>query len=110
MRRFFRRLTQRKSESKVNNSNASVDLTEDSLNEDNTSVPLCNSITNMPDQQPAAAQVVLPVLETSASSTSIPKQALEAETCTEEKDGHYFMKVRRQELCNVLLLRNFYFY
>lgn len=96
MRRFFRRLTQRKNESKVNNSNASVDLTEDSLNEENnTSASLSNSITNMPDQQPAAAQVVLPVLETSASSTSIPKQALETETATEEKDGHYFMKVRR---------------
>lgn len=47
---------------------------------------------SIPDQQPAAPKVVLPVLEPSASSTNIPKQAQEAEQ-VEEKDGHYFMKV-----------------
>lgn len=48
---------------------------------------------SIPDQQPAAPKVVLPVLEPSVSSTSIAKQAQEAEKVVEEKDGHYFMKV-----------------
>jgi len=47
---------------------------------------------NIPDQQLAAPKVVLPVLEPSASSTNIAKQAQE-EKIIEEKDGHYFMKV-----------------
>lgn len=49
--------------------------------------------TSIPDQQPAAPEVVLPVLEPSASSTNIAKQAQEAEKIVEEKDGHYFLKV-----------------
>lgn len=48
---------------------------------------------SIPDQQPAAPKVVLPVLEPSVSSTNIAKQAQEAEKVVEEKDGHYFMKV-----------------
>lgn len=48
---------------------------------------------SIPDQQPAAPKVVLPVLEPSASSTNIAKQTQEAEKIIEEKDGHYFMKV-----------------
>jgi len=48
---------------------------------------------SIPDQQLAAPKVVLPVLEPSASSTNIAKQAQEAEKVIEEKDGHYFMKV-----------------
>lgn len=48
---------------------------------------------SIPDQQPAAPKVVLPVLEPSASSTSIAKQAEEAEKIV-EKDGHYFTKVK----------------
>lgn len=51
---------------------------------------------SIPDQQPAAPKVVLPVLEPSASSTNIAKQAQEAEKI-EEKDGHYFMKVTRRK-------------
>lgn len=47
---------------------------------------------SIPDQQPAAPKVVLPVLEPSTSSTNIAKQTQEAEKI-EEKDGHYFMKV-----------------
>lgn len=50
---------------------------------------------SIPDQQPAAPKVVLPVLEPSASSTNIAKQAQEAEKVVEEKDGHYFTKVIR---------------
>jgi len=48
---------------------------------------------SIPDQQPAAPKVVLPVLESSASSTNVTKQAQEAEKVVEEKDGHYFIKV-----------------
>lgn len=55
---------------------------------------LNSSTTSIPDQQPAAPKVVLPVLEPSASSTNVAKQAQEAEKAVEEKDGHYFMKVR----------------
>lgn len=54
--------------------------------------------TSIPDQQPAAPKVVLPVLEPSASSTNIAKQAQEAEKVVEEKDGHYFMKVIRTKV------------
>jgi len=48
---------------------------------------------SIPDQQPAAAKVVLPVLESSVSSTNVTKQAQEAEKIIEEKNGHYFIKV-----------------
>jgi len=51
---------------------------------------------SIPDQQLAAPKVVLPVLEPSASSTNIAKQAQEVEKIIEEKDGHYFMKVIRE--------------
>ncbi|XP_025157274.1 uncharacterized protein LOC105180497 isoform X2 [Harpegnathos saltator] len=56
------------------------------------------------DQQPAAPKVVLPVLEPSASSTNIAKQAQEAEKAVEEKDGHYFMKLLKQETDRLLSL------
>lgn len=57
-----------------------------------------NSTTaSIPDQQPAAPKVVLPVLEPSASSTNVAKLALEAEKAAEEKDGHYFVKVRTRK-------------
>ncbi|XP_014486968.1 PREDICTED: uncharacterized protein LOC106750827 isoform X2 [Dinoponera quadriceps] len=55
---------------------------------------------SIPDQQPAAAKVVLPVLE--PSSTNIAKQ--EAEKVVEEKDGHYFMKLLKQETDRLLSL------
>lgn len=55
-----------------------------------------SSSKSIPDQQPAAPKVVLPVLEPSVSSTNIAKQAQEAEKIVEEKDGHYFMKVNRE--------------
>ncbi|XP_032691128.1 uncharacterized protein LOC116853905 isoform X1 [Odontomachus brunneus] len=60
--------------------------------------------TSIPDQQPAAPKVVLPVLEPSASSTNIAKQAQEAEKVVEEKDGHYFMKLLKQETDRLLSL------
>lgn len=53
---------------------------------------------SIPDQQPAAPKVVLPVLEPSASSTNIAKQTQEAEKVAEEKDGHYFMKVIGEQM------------
>ncbi|KYN04102.1 PREDICTED: uncharacterized protein LOC108772909 [Cyphomyrmex costatus] len=59
---------------------------------------------NIPDQQPAAPKVVLPVLEPSASSTNIAKQVQEAEKVVEEKDGHYFMKLLKQETDRLLSL------
>ncbi|XP_012535325.1 uncharacterized protein LOC105836083 [Monomorium pharaonis] len=59
---------------------------------------------SIPDQQPAAPQVVLPVLEPSASSMNIAKQAQEAEKVVEEKDGHYFMKLLKQETDRLLSL------
>lgn len=55
---------------------------------------------SIPDQQPAAPKVVLPVLEPSASSTNIPKQAEQVE----EKDGHYFMKVIGEKMFFFLYL------
>ncbi|KAK2584813.1 hypothetical protein KPH14_007126 [Odynerus spinipes] len=68
------------------------------------STPQHNStIASIPDQQPAAPEVVLPVLETSNSSSNVPKQVQEAEK-TEEKDGHYFLKLLKQETDKLLLL------
>ena len=59
------------------------------------------SVTSIPDQQPAAPEVVLPVLETSVSSTSLTAAELTkqlAENAPEaDKDGHYFMKVRKNK-------------
>lgn len=62
---------------------------------------------SIPDQQPAAPKVVLPVLEPSVSSTNIAKQAQEAEKVVEEKDGHYFMKVI-EKLMHILCDRDKY--
>ncbi|XP_077257366.1 uncharacterized protein LOC143894699 isoform X3 [Temnothorax americanus] len=59
---------------------------------------------SIPDQQPAAPKVVLPVLEPSVSSTNIAKQAQEAEKVVEEKDGHYFMKLLKEETDRLLSL------
>ncbi|KAG7189144.1 hypothetical protein KM043_008712 [Ampulex compressa] len=62
------------------------------------------SVTSITDQQPAAPKVVLPVLEPSASSASIAKQAAEAEAAPKEKDGHYFLKLLQQETDRLLSL------
>lgn len=62
---------------------------------------LNSSVTSIPDQQPAAPKVVLPVLEPSASSTNVAKQVEEAEKTVEEKNGHYFMKVRLTRMGHV---------
>lgn len=63
-----------------------------------------NSIASIPDQQPAAPKVVLPVLETSASSSNVAKQMQELEKTTEEKNGHYFLKLLKQETDRLLSL------
>lgn len=63
-----------------------------------------SSITSIPDQQPAAPKVVLPVLEPSNSSSNVPKQVQEAEKTTEEKNGHYFLKLLKQETDRLLAL------
>lgn len=84
----------RKNEVKVNlpgSTNLSCNVPE------KEGLKLSASVTSIPDQQPAAPEVVLPVLEPSASSTSIAateptKQT--AENAPEDKDGHYFIKVR----------------
>ncbi|XP_039309528.1 uncharacterized protein LOC105196174 isoform X2 [Solenopsis invicta] len=67
-------------------------------------VPQHDTSKSIPDQQPAAPKVVLPVLEPSASSMNIAKQVQEAEKIIEEKDGHYFMKVLKQETDRLLSL------
>ncbi|CAL7950658.1 unnamed protein product [Xylocopa violacea] len=64
---------------------------------DSSAQKLNSSVTSIPDQQPAAPKVVLPVLEPSASSTNVAKQVQEAEKTVEEKNGHYFMKLLKQE-------------
>ncbi|KAL2718038.1 hypothetical protein V1478_011914 [Vespula squamosa] len=63
-----------------------------------------NSIASIPDQQPAAPKVVLPVLEPSASSSNVAKQMQELEKTTEEKNGHYFLKLLKQETDRLLSL------
>lgn len=63
-----------------------------------------NSIASIPDQQPAAPKVVLPVLEPSASSGNVAKQMQETEKTTEEKDGNYFLKLLKQETDRLLSL------
>ncbi|KZC07107.1 Disks large-associated protein 4 [Dufourea novaeangliae] len=70
---------------------------------ENNTPKLNSSVASIPDQQPAAPKVVLPVLEPSASSTNVAKQAQEAEKA-EEKDGHYFLKLLKQETNRLLLL------
>ncbi|KOC66490.1 Disks large-associated protein 1 [Habropoda laboriosa] len=65
---------------------------------------LNSSVTSIPDQQPAAPKVVLPVLEPSASSSNVVKQVQEAEKTAEEKNGHYFMKLLKQETDRLLSL------
>uniref|UniRef100_A0A0C9RNZ4 Dlgap1 protein n=1 Tax=Fopius arisanus TaxID=64838 RepID=A0A0C9RNZ4_9HYME len=66
---------------------------------DHEAFKLSSSVTSIPDQQPAALEVVLPVLEPSVSATSVP-EALKSmqESQTEEKDGHYFMKLLKAEI------------
>lgn len=66
-----------------------ITIEDDALKRDSNSK-------SIPDQQPAAPKVVLPVLEPSTSSTNIAKQTQEAEKI-EEKDGHYFMKVTEKK-------------
>ncbi|KAI4504741.1 hypothetical protein M0802_000291 [Mischocyttarus mexicanus] len=63
-----------------------------------------NSIASIPDQQPAAPKVVLPVLEPSASSSNVAKQIQETEITTEEKNGNYFLKLLKQETDRLLSL------
>lgn len=63
-----------------------------------------SSSKSIPDQQPAAPKVVLPVLEPSSSSTNIAKQTQETEKIIEEKNGHYFMKLLKQETDRLLSL------
>ncbi|CAG5096075.1 Similar to Dlgap4: Disks large-associated protein 4 (Mus musculus), partial [Cotesia congregata] len=52
------------------------------------------------NQQPAAPEVVLPVLETSVSSTSLAElpKATQEDNAVEVKDGHYFMKLLKAEI------------
>ncbi|XP_054003085.1 uncharacterized protein LOC128889459 isoform X1 [Hylaeus anthracinus] len=70
---------------------------------ENKTQKLNSSTASIPDQQPAAPKVVLPVLEPSASSTNVAKQAQKAEKA-EEKDGHYYLKLLKQETDRLLLL------
>ncbi|XP_063977964.1 uncharacterized protein Vlc [Diachasmimorpha longicaudata] len=66
---------------------------------DHESFKLSTSVTSIPDQQPAALEVVLPVLEPSASATSVPETLKSMqESQTEEKDGHYFIKLLKAEI------------
>lgn len=75
----------------------------------NNSLQLSSSTTSITDQQPAAPQVVLPVLESSTSNVKQEKEeekqgkkeheeekeqkVIEIEKAVVEKNGHYFMKV-----------------
>ncbi|CAD6222644.1 GSCOCG00001068001-RA-CDS, partial [Cotesia congregata] len=66
----------------------------------NDSLKLSPSMTSITDQQPAAPEVVLPVLETSVSSTSLAElpKATQEDNAVEVKDGHYFMKLLKAEI------------
>ncbi|XP_057328687.1 uncharacterized protein LOC130669686 isoform X1 [Microplitis mediator] len=68
-------------------------------NHENDSLKLSPSMTSITDQQPAAPEVVLPVLETSVSSTSLVElpKATQENNAVEVKDGHYFMKLLKAE-------------
>ncbi|XP_012252011.2 uncharacterized protein LOC105683751 [Athalia rosae] len=66
--------------------------------------PSMTILKNIPDQQPAALEVVLPVLEPSASFHNIAKHVQEVEKADEEKDGHYFMKMLKAETDRLLSL------
>jgi len=94
------RKTEEKSVSSTNSQNNVTRIIPITLEDDVPKHDTSSSSKNIPDQQPAAPKVVLPVLEPSASSTNVAKQAQEAEKIVEEKDGHYFMKVIR-ELYNI---------
>lgn len=93
----------RKTEQKTpaTNSQSSIKIIPITMEED---APKRDSSNSIPDQQPAAPKVVLPVLEPSTSSTNIPKQTQETEKVIEEKDGHYFMKLLKQETDRLLSL------
>ncbi|XP_044581752.1 uncharacterized protein LOC123263221 isoform X2 [Cotesia glomerata] len=69
-------------------------------NHENDSLKLSPSMTSITDQQPAAPEVVLPVLETSVSSTSLAElpKATQEDNAVEVKDGHYFMKLLKAEI------------
>ncbi|XP_066588189.1 uncharacterized protein [Prorops nasuta] len=96
----LQRLTPRKSEQKPkiqvtsgeNRSRETLDITRNA------------SIASIPDHQPAAPEVVLPVIEPSASFTSIAKIVLEDDKKDEEKDGHYFLKLLKQETDRLIAL------
>ncbi|XP_067211541.1 uncharacterized protein [Linepithema humile] len=97
------RKTEQKSASSTNSQNTVTRIIPVTIEDD---VPKHDTSSNksIPDQQPAAPKVVLPVLEPSASSTNIAKQAQEAEKIVEEKDGHYYMKLLKQETDRLLSL------
>ncbi|XP_033218883.1 uncharacterized protein LOC117174165 isoform X2 [Belonocnema kinseyi] len=58
------------------------------------SCKVSSSTTSIKDHQPAALKVVLPVLEHSGSTITEPEQVEEAVV---DKNGHYFMKVLKEE-------------
>ncbi|KAK0091859.1 hypothetical protein PV326_002599 [Microctonus aethiopoides] len=73
----------------------------------NESLKLSASMTSITDQQPAAPEVVLPVLEPSASSTNLAEQlkvTQESDNADVEKDGHYFIRLLKAEIERLFLL------
>lgn len=86
----------------------------------NNSLQLSSSTTSITDQQPAAPQVVLPVLESSTSNVKQEKEeekqgkkeheeekeqkVIEIEKAVVEKNGHYFMKLLKEERDKLILL------
>ncbi|XP_043288737.1 disks large-associated protein 1 isoform X2 [Venturia canescens] len=92
-----------------NDTNAKVasSMNSSCSSRENESIKLSASVTSIPDQQPAAPEVVLPVLETSPSSTSIAatEQAIEpVVNPVEEKHGHHFMRLLNAERDRLLSL------
>ncbi|XP_051163924.1 exonuclease 1-like isoform X2 [Leptopilina boulardi] len=81
----------------------------------NNSLQLSSSTTSITDQQPAAPQVVLPVLDSSNSKQDIEEEkeqgkkeekeeVIEIEKAVIEKNGHYFMKLLKEERDKLILL------
>ncbi|XP_034950363.1 disks large-associated protein 4 isoform X2 [Chelonus insularis] len=85
--------------SKKNEISVKVPVTQHGNIHKNDSLKLSSSMTTITDQQPAAPEVVLPVLETSVVSTSLVEQPKAQENnVAEVKDGHYFMKLLKAEI------------
>lgn len=80
--------------------NAKVTVAPPSINvTDHEVFKLSASVTSIPDQQPAAPEVVLPVLAASVSPTCFPETLKSMqESQTEEMDGHYFIKLLKAEI------------